>query len=112
MRSFVQFLQQIEAGAAGHLDIEKQQLRLKLFDLRESFLDIARLAHDFDLWMRAQQPPQFVSSQALIVDDQRLHALALTTGIETSASTNSAPSFRSTSDAASPYNRRSLWRMF
>ena len=69
-------LEQIEAAAARHLDVEEQQIDKLPLQARFRFFHIARLGHDRDVGVRGKQPPQLAARQPFVVGDERVHAVA------------------------------------
>ena len=83
----VELFEELEAGAAGHLDIEEEQVGLESGDLSEGVFRVAGFAGDFDFGMRFEEAAQFGAAEAFVIDDEGLHAGL--SGIEISATTES-----------------------
>ena len=73
-------LQQLEAGEAGHLDVEKQDVHPLPVQKRQRFVGIGRAADDLDASGLAEQPRQPLDRQPFIVDDVRSHHWSLVAG--------------------------------
>src|SRR5258706_15269205 len=74
-RTAAQLLHNLETSHNRHVEVQENQIRLKLGDLPESLFTIFRLAHDRDLGESLQSFAQYAPGDGLIVDDQGLHHL-------------------------------------
>ena len=97
-------VEQLEAAAAGHLDVEEQQLGPEFRDGREGGGLVRRLAHELQIRADLDETPQVLAREALVIDDHaahRSHRPGVFTGISISATTRS-PSCARRKLAASP----------
>src|SRR5262249_34417532 len=109
VRNGIELLQQVEAAAAGHLDVEKEQVRFDAINLLERLFGIGRFAGDLHLGVSGEQSPQLDAGQALIVHDEsldgtRLHCEASLRGSSAVACTQPSAS-RTSSVPAGPKSR-------
>ncbi len=63
-----------QAGAAGHLDVENDQIGPKLLDLLERLVAVLGLAADFGAFDIAEESVEAIERQRLVVDQQYTHA--------------------------------------
>src|SRR5205807_9969331 len=91
-------LQQLQAGHAGHLDVEEENVGSELRDHRQRFFAAARFARNLDFGVLGEQPAQLQTGKPFIIDDQSFHTAR---GMITVATTRPSPFWRS-SCARSP----------
>jgi hypothetical protein len=65
----IKAVEQVEAGGAGHLDVEKDGLRLGFLQDLHRLAHVTGLAHDLDPGHLRERPPQPGTGQRLVVDD-------------------------------------------
>ncbi len=68
----------LEAGQAGHLDVEEHEVRIDTIEGGERLESIAGLCHDFNLAELSELVTQLLPGELLVVDDdgaQRAHAV-------------------------------------
>ena len=63
----------IEAAHHGHLEIQKDQMRMKCCDEMQRLFAILRFADDGDIVEWFQAFAQHLTGDRLIIHDQRLH---------------------------------------
>ena len=63
----------IEAAAAGHLDVEKNDVRSEIENLLEGVLAVLGLSDDLDVVERGQQPAQPLAGRLLVVNEEGAH---------------------------------------
>ena len=59
----------LEAGEAGHLDVEHHEVRAVLLDDSQRLDAVGRLAHDLDTAELPEQEAQLLARQLLVVHD-------------------------------------------
>ena len=65
-----QVFDDLKAIEAGHLDVEKKQIRRELTDHVYRFDSVARLTDDIYLGNRLEEKTKFLARKLFIVDDQ------------------------------------------
>nr|WP_293977305.1 hypothetical protein [Sphingomonas sp.] len=104
---FAQPSREIEPAWAGHVDIEQDQIRMRLSGERQRRMHVPGLAHHFRLPDRPQHRGEPSPRGGLVIDDQDTQRHAGTGGRRSSA-TNRAAVSRVASVAASPNRTASL----
>lgn len=75
-RNVLELREQVEARAAGHLNVKEQEIRAKTIDLRLRLLDCTGFPHDLEPGKLGQQPPHLPAGRWLIIDDEGSHCRA------------------------------------
>jgi hypothetical protein len=76
----VQRVHDVEAVAAGHLDVEQHEIRLFALDRRDRLADIRGFGDHGDVAPRAEERADLVAREALVVDDQGAeHGITIST---------------------------------
>ena len=63
-------LEEVEPGLARHLHVEEDHVGLLALDEAGRLVHVRGLAHDLDLGVRGEEPPQLLAGQPLVVHDQ------------------------------------------
>src|SRR6185436_2321737 len=68
-----QLARDVEPVAAGHLDVEEDEVRPLVRDRRDGLLHVRRLADQGDVLAPGEERADLLAGQPLVVDDQGAH---------------------------------------